>query len=221
MIILEILGYMLIALFVLLALILILPIEFKVYGQKYEKIFFKASLIWFMGALGFHFMKEYSQEAAIYVRIFGFKKKIDGSKFAKKDNKKEKKDEKKKEKKKEKGKSRNYLESNFIRCALECLKKVLNHIKPKKFVIEGKVGFEDPYVTGLLCTVLNLLYAELKKANINVRTVFDDEIYEGKCLIQGRVVLAYLAYIALRLYFSRPVSINKKQKFKEVKSYGN
>jgi len=33
--------------------------------------------------------------------------------------------------------------------------------------------------------------------------------------------VAYLAYIAFKLYLSRPVRINKKQKFKEVKLYVN
>ncbi len=217
MIILEVLGYILMALLVLLVLILIMPIGFKVYGQKYEKIFFKASFKWFMGAVGFCFIKDCSQEAVMYIRILCFKKKIDISKF----NKKDEKQEDKKEKVKEKDKTRNYLDSSFLSCAFECLKKVLNHIKPKIFVIEGRVGFEDPYVTGILCTILNVFNCELKKANIKVITVFDDKIFEGKCLIQGRVVVAYLAYIALKLYLSRPVRINKKQKFKEVKSYVN
>ncbi len=201
MIIIRILGYTLIALLVLLVIVLIVPIGFKVYGQKYEKIFFKASLKWFVGAVGFGFIKDYSKESVMYIRILGFKKIIDGSKF----NKKDKKKEDKKEKVKEKDKTRNYLDSRFLSCAFECLKKVLNHIKPKIFLVKGKVGFEDPYVTGVLCTILNVFNSELNKANIKVRTVFDDEIIEGKCLIQGRVVLAYLAYLALKLYLSRPV----------------
>lgn len=214
MIILEILGFILVALLILLVLILIVPIEFRLYGQKQEETFFKASVILFKGAVVFQFLKTFSEQARMQVSIFGFKKKIEMSKVSKKEK------ENKKEKPK-KDSSRNYLEPSFLKCALKCLTKVLNHIKPKKFVIEGRVGFEDPYVTGIVCAVLNVLYQELKKANINVRTVFDDEIFEGKCLIQGRVVLAYIAFIALRLYLSRPVRIKQKPKFKEVKSYGN
>lgn len=212
MIILEILGYILVALLVLLVLILVLPLEFRLYGQKQEETFFKASVILFKGVVVFQFLKAFSEQARMCVSIFCFKKNIKTHKVSKKKNKKEK---------LKKDGSRNYLEPNFLKCALKCLTKVLNHIKPKKFEIEGRVGFEDPYVTGIVCAVLNVLYQELKKANIKVRTVFDEEIFEGKCLIQGRVVLAYIAFIALRLYLSRPVRIKQKSELKEVKSYGS
>jgi hypothetical protein len=208
MIILEILGYILVALLILLVLILVLPLEFRLYGQKQEETFFKASVILFKGAVVFQFLKPFKEQAKMYVRILGFKKNIKTHKVSEKENKKEK---------PKKENSRNYLEPSF----LKCLKNVLKHIKPKKFAIEGRVGFEDPYVTGIVCAVLNVLCQELKKANIKVNTVFDEEIFEGKCLIQGRVVLAYIAYIALRLYLSRPVRIKQKAELKEVKSYGS
>lgn len=206
MIVLVILGYILAALFILLTLILVMPIEFIVDGQKYEKAFIKAGFLWFMGAVGFQFIKVQSEEAIMCIRILGFKKTINISKIDKNRSKVKKKP---KEKPKEKNYSRNYLESDFLKCALKSSIKVLNHMKPKKFVVEGRIGFEDPYITGIVCAISNVLCKELKKANIKVYTVFDEEIFEGKCLIQGRMVLAYMAYVALRLYLSRPVRINK------------
>lgn len=214
--VLVIFGYVIMVLLFLLALIMFVPIKFKIHGQKYEKTFLKARVIWFKGLIGFHFIMIAPQKMQMYARFFGFKKKIEADKF-KRDK------ERPKDKEKDKGEkaSRNYFEPDFLKCAFLSLKKVLWHIKPRKFIVEGRVGFEDPYVTGLMCAVLNILYAELKKANINIKTVFDDEVLEGRCLIQGRVVLAYVAYIALKLYFSRPVRIKQNHKFKEVKSYGN
>ncbi len=213
MIVLVILGYILAALFILLTLILIVPFEFKVDAQKNEITFVKAKVLWLFGAFGFYFTKVYSQKAIMFIRIFCLKKRINISKA----NKKEKKVERKS---KEKENSVNYMEPEFLKCALNCIKKVLNHVKPKEFAIECRLGFEDPYITGIACAVLNVFHQELKMANINVNTVFDEEVFEGKGLIQGRVVLAYMACIALRLYLSRPDKINHKPKFKEVKSNG-
>lgn len=213
MIVLVILGYILAALLILLTLILIVPFEFKVDAQKKETIFINTRVSWFLGLFGFHYTKVYSQQPIMYICIFGLKKRINMNKT----NKKEKKAEKES---KEKESSRNYLELEFIKCVLVSIKKGLNHIKPRKFVIEGSIGFEDPYVTGIACAVINVFRQELKKANIKINTVFEDEILEGKGSIQGRVVLAYMAYIALRLYLSRPDKINQKPKFKEVKLNG-
>ncbi|HPD00160.1 MAG TPA: DUF2953 domain-containing protein [Acetivibrio sp.] len=212
-------GYVIMALILLLVLIMVVPVEFKIHGEKFEKTFLRARVIWFKGLLGFHFRLADTEKMQMYVSVFGLKKKIDAHLFNKFKGDKEKPERKEKDKRKKY--SRNYIESDFLRCALISIKKVLRHIKPRKFTIEGRVGFEDPYVTGLVCAVLNMFYYELKKANINVNTVFDDEVLEGRCLIQGRVVLAYMAYIALRLYFSRPVRIKQDQKFEEVKSYVN
>ncbi|HOQ38069.1 MAG TPA: DUF2953 domain-containing protein [Acetivibrio sp.] len=216
---LMILGYVIIALIFLLTLIMIVPIEFKIHGEKYEKVFLKARVILFKGLIGGHFKLAGNEKMQIYATVFGFKKRIEVDKFKKLKSDKEK--PKRKEKKREKIDFQKYLEPDFIECALISLKKVLRHIKPRKFIIEGRVGFEDPYVTGLMCAVLNVFYEVLKKANISIKTVFDDEVLEGRCLIQGRVIPAYIAYIALRLYFSGPVRIKQNHKFKEVKSYGN
>ena len=42
---LMILGYVIIALIFLLTLIMIVPIEFKIHGEKYEKVFLKARVL--------------------------------------------------------------------------------------------------------------------------------------------------------------------------------
>jgi len=213
MIILVILGYILAAIFLLLTLILIVPFEFEIDAQKDENLFVKASVSWFFKFFGCDYTNVYSQKADMYIRILGFQKRINISKT----NKKKKIDKEKTEKK---DASRNYLDSEFLKCAFKCIKKLLKHIKPKKFLIDGRVGFEDPYITGISCAILNVFSKELKVANISVNTVFDEEIFEIKGLIQARVVLAYVAYLALRLYLSRPDKINQKPKFKEVKSNG-
>ncbi len=213
MIVLAILGYILAALFIILTLILIVPFEFKVDAQKNEITFIKAKVLWFFGAFGFHFTKVYSQKFIMYIRVFCFKKRINISKANKKEIKVERKP-------KEKDNYINYMEPEFLKCALNCMKKALKHIKPKRLEIEGRLGFEDPYITGIACAVLNVFHQEFKMTNINVNTVFDEEVFEGKGLIKGRVVLVYMAYIALRLYLSRPDKINQKPKFKEVRSNG-
>ncbi|AEV68364.1 MAG TPA: DUF2953 domain-containing protein [Acetivibrio clariflavus] len=209
MTILIILGYILAALIVWIILILIIPFEFMVNAQKKERTFISAKVIWLWGLFGFYYTLIYSQQPIMHVQIFWYKKRI-GKNKANKGHKK------RKQKDKEKDGSINYFDTEFLECTLVCIKKILKHLKPKKFEIEGTLGFEDPYITGIVCAMLNVLLAELKTKNIKINMVFDEEIYEGKGTIQGRGVLAYIAYLALRLYLSRPDKINQKPKFKEV-----
>lgn len=206
--ILTIIGITISALILTAALLLLIPYEYFFEGRKYEELLIRMKISWFKGAVGFNYIKEQDNKAKMFVNLFNIKIKLSKNK---KDSKEEKKD------KKEDG-HRNYLDSRFLKCAMTSLKKVLLHIKPKRFIFRARLGFEDPAITGMACALTDIFYTTLKGANIRFEPVFDDEIYEGECIIQGRVVLIVIAYIAFKLYLSRPVKI--KPKIKEVKLYG-
>ena len=87
---LMILGYVIIALIFLLTLIMIVPIEFKIHGEKYEKVFLKARVILFKGLIGGHFKLAGNEKMQIYATVFGFKKRIEVDKFKKLKSDKEK-----------------------------------------------------------------------------------------------------------------------------------
>lgn len=213
MIILSILGYILAALIILITLVLIVPFEFYLNAQKKEAASITAKLSLIYGLFSLHFTKRYSQQPKICIRIFGLRKIIRMDK-----NNKSKK--RRKQKPKEQDDFRNYLDADYLKSVLSSIKKVLSHIKVKKFGIEGRLGLDDPYITGIVCALLNVLSTEPKFKNFKINMVFDDEVIEGKGIIQGRGVLAYIIYIALKLYLSRPDKINQKPKFKEVKING-
>ncbi|TYQ16425.1 UNVERIFIED_CONTAM: Protein of unknown function (DUF2953) [Acetivibrio alkalicellulosi] len=213
MTVLIILGYVLLALLLFLILLLVIPTKYSFKGQKYERSFIRAKVSVLFGMLGFSYYNDFEKKNLIRILILGLPINIPKGK---------EKDKKKKDKNiKDKDNSRDYLNVAFIKSALKSVKRIILHIKPKRFEIEGRIGFEDPFYTGVMCAFQNILVSQLKDAKINVTAEFEDEIYEGKGLIQGRVVLLYVAYIALKLYRSRPVKIKaKKTKFKEVKNYG-
>lgn len=208
--VLIILGYVLLILVGFLLLLLIVPTKYSFTGEKYDDAFIKAKVSILLGLIGFYYYNDFEKKNVTKVTILGFSINISSK------NKKYK-----SEPKKDKNKNfKDYLNKSFIKSSLISLGMVMLHIKPKKLEIVGKIGLEDPYYTGLICAFKNIFYPRLKNAKINIDTVFEDEVLEGRCLIQGRVILLYIAYIGLRLYCSRPVKIKgPKIKFKEVKSY--
>lgn len=208
--VLIILGYVFLALLTFLSLLFILPVKYSFAGEKYDSAFIKAKVSILLGLIGFYYYNDFEKKNITKVTILGLPIKISS-----------KKKKYKREAKKDMNKNfNNYLNKSFIKSSLKSLGKAVLHIKPKKIEIAGKIGFEDPYYTGLICAFKNIFYPRLKNAKISIDTVFEDEVFEGRCLIQGRVILLYIAYIGLRLYCSRPVKIkHKKIKFKEAGSY--
>lgn len=208
--ILTILGYVLLVLLLLLLLLLIIPIKYSFTGEKYDNIFIKAKVSILLGLIGIYYYNDFKKRGIAKITILGLPINMPSKK-------KKGKNKYKKDRNNDFG---DYLNESFIKSLLRSIKKIIFHIKPKKFEIVGKIAFEDPYYTGLACAFKDVFYSKLKNAKISIDIVFEDEIIEGSCLIQGRAILLYVAYIMLRLYRSRPVKIKpKKTKFKEVRSY--
>lgn len=85
---------------------------------------------------------------------------------------------------------------------LEKIKKLIDHVLPKK--IEGyfKFGFDDPSVTGQVLEIFAIFYP-LYKDNFKIIPMFYDEIIEADISFKGRLRLIYAAYIGLILWLSK------------------
>ena len=85
---------------------------------------------------------------------------------------------------------------------LEKIKKLIDHVLPKK--IEGyfKFGFDDPSVTGQVLEVFAIFYP-LYKDDFKIIPMFYDEIIEADISFKGRLRLIYAAYIGLILWLNK------------------
>lgn len=211
MIILTILVYMIITIVALIAIILVIPFQYSCSGFKYEKTFLKAKVKWLFGGVKFVFSYDSQTGTLKEFRLFGIK-------LSPKEHKKNLiQRENKKKKKKTSGKIGISLMKELFKEGLSAFKKVFNRIKPKKFMLNAKVGFDDPYNTGVLRAVLSIFQKEIQRYDVKIDTIFDDEVIEGRFLIQGRIIIAELIPIAIKFMFSRPVkNMFKLRKGKKV-----
>ena len=85
---------------------------------------------------------------------------------------------------------------------LEKIKKLIDHVLPKK--IEGyfKFGFDDPSVTGQVLEIFAIFY-QLYKDDFKIIPMFYDEIIEADISFKGRLRLIYAAYIGLILWLNK------------------
>lgn len=108
---------------------------------------------------------------------------------------------------------------DFFNKALKSSKRLLNHLRFRRCDINCTFGLEDPADTALLWLIICSLPLRGKGRNIRLVPVFDNEILEGDFYIQGHLIPAFIAYIALRFILSKPVRNiikNKKERKNHV-----
>lgn len=79
------------------------------------------------------------------------------------------------------------------------IKAVMNIIKPAKYNINIRYGFEDNAITGWVAVRLAVLYG-LMGMDVSIIPDFDNSIFEGDIYMKGRSNLYSFLIIAVRLY---------------------
>lgn len=217
MIILYILEFLGLLLLILLAALLFIPFGYMFVGKKYEAVAVRSNVSWLFGLVMVTFKKNMGSKGYMVLQLCGlnFKLKPQEKKNREKGKEKEK-GNKKKNRKKPTGILR-FFNKEFTGLILKAFIDLFNIVKPKRFYLEGRFGFEDPYHTGIASALLNILRQQLRMIPINAHAVFDEEVLEGKLLISGRIMLIRVVYIALKLYLNKHVRSLIKPK--EEKSY--
>ncbi|MCX7710395.1 MAG: DUF2953 domain-containing protein [Clostridia bacterium] len=193
MILLTILGYMLLSLLLLLLLILIIPIRYSLLGAKEETILFQAEISWLFngirGSAGYTSENGFSSKMLLVGREIRFNEPSDKTK------------QRKREKKETSVEWKDVMNQEFLNSVLQFLKDFFKHSMPQRFEISGRYGFEDPFVTGIACSFISAL----NLPNINIVPEFEDEILEGRLLIQGRLILGVITILFVRFLLTKPV----------------
>ena len=89
--------------------------------------------------------------------------------------------------------TRELLKHAFIR-----LRKVLKHIKPRKFQADLLIGTGEPDTTGYVLAVYGMLYPGLPQ-KLNITPDFNRQILEGEASMAGHIMVFTILIHALQL----------------------
>ena len=228
MILLIILGYILLFLLAILLLVLIVPIDYGFKVFKYENTAFRGKISWLWGLVKADFTTASSEPKTMEIKLLGFPISLNLNK----EEKTKKKAKKQKEKKVDKGRSKGevllykeFFNRELLEVMLSTIKKLLQRLKPRKFILKGTYGFDDPYYTGIITAMASSLYPMMRNySTIEIVPSFGETKLEGETKIQGRIIVVLFLFIMLRLVLAKPMRriikllLNKK---KEEKNYAN
>lgn len=101
------------------------------------------------------------------------------------------------------------------------IKKLIVHILPRKISGRFKFGFEDPYTTGQILTVVSPFYPLYAKT-FSFEPVFNDKVLDGEVHIKGHIRVITLLWIVVRVLLNRNLwkLIRKWRKKIRRKRYG-
>lgn len=85
-----------------------------------------------------------------------------------------------------------------IKKIIASLKKLLKHIKPKKFNGSIEFGTGDPSQTGQILGVASIFYTKYGR-NVKIIPIFDKKVLSGNVFLKGRIRLLTVAIIVLGL----------------------
>lgn len=94
-----------------------------------------------------------------------------------------------------------FLERETFSLLMELCKKAWSEMRPIDLSLKGRIGFADPYYTGLLAAVLFAFTRE----NIALELDFSQAICEFALQIEGRIYLIVLIYYFLRSLLTYPL----------------
>lgn len=94
------------------------------------------------------------------------------------------------------------------------LMRIFKIILPKKWYIEGRVGFNDPSVTGKILAITGMLYGLIHK-HVRITGDFEEEIIDIKGKFVGHITLFSLVIVGCKLYFNKNIKSIIKQ-FREA-----
>lgn len=79
------------------------------------------------------------------------------------------------------------------------LKALVKIIRPKKYRINARVGFEDPATMGKVLAYVSILYG-ISGVDLSLEPVFGEDVKEGSIFLKGSIQVFPVLVIALRVY---------------------
>ncbi len=82
---------------------------------------------------------------------------------------------------------------------VEQLKALIKVIRPKKYRINAKIGFEDPATMGKVLAYVSIFYG-MSGVDLSLEPVFGENVKEGSIFLKGNICIFSVLLIALRVY---------------------
>lgn len=82
---------------------------------------------------------------------------------------------------------------------VEQLKALIKVIRPKKYRINARIGFEDPVTMGKVLAYVSILYG-MSGVDLSLEPVFGENVKEGSIFLKGNICIFSVLVIALRVY---------------------
>lgn len=82
---------------------------------------------------------------------------------------------------------------------VEQLKALIKVIRPKKYRINARIGFEDPATMGKVLAYVSILYG-MSGVDLSLEPVFGENVKEGSIFLKGNICIFSVLWIALRVY---------------------
>ena len=82
---------------------------------------------------------------------------------------------------------------------VEQLKALVKVIRPKKYRINARLGFEDPATMGKVLAYISIFYG-MSGFDLSLEPVFGENIKEGSIFLKGNIRIFSVLVIALRVY---------------------
>ena len=82
---------------------------------------------------------------------------------------------------------------------LEQLKALVKVIRPKKYRINARLGFEDPATMGKVLAYISIFYG-MSGVDLSLEPVFGENVKEGSIFLKGNICIFSVLLIALRVY---------------------
>lgn len=212
MIVLYVLLWALLALVLLVLFLLALAIDYSVKASADDEVELVAGLSWAGILTGCYILGE-----GLQVRLLWFRLKT-GGKSSRKSKVKGTAEATKSAEKTARRRARLPL---GVRELMKMAKDLLRYLRPRILRADLRIGFDDPYYTGLM---MAFVYTALHRfTSISITPVFDDTVLSGSFLMEGRVRPLALVFIALKTLvpaFLRNITRKMTKKREEAQSAG-
>jgi hypothetical protein len=144
------------------------------------------------------FQLAYDRKNLFHIRLFGVLIKIKTNK--------DKKVKMKNKNKKHEGSRKKYkgrkITKKGVKYFIECFIELVKKYRPKKLVLRGELGFEDPSITGFIQGLTNTF--EFPIDTEDLKFIYDKERYIWTLHISGKIAAYYLFFIFLKLISYKP-----------------
>ncbi len=192
MIILYILGITLLVIIGLCLLVLIIPIRYKLDGGYADLFWLNASLRCSPLVIVRGNIKSAPQaEQHVQLVLLGIPITMHPEKWKSKEDKPEK--EKNKQSKKKSGSGLFKILDRDLRVrGVGLVGDLLRILKPDRLELNGKIGFDEPHLTGWLAAVCHSLQYCCKNTLINIEPFWEEEHYDLNFLLDGKIIIGLI-----------------------------